>query len=187
MNTRTRFLFLGCVIFILLGLLLVALPRERLLSNEEYTPLQAYPTYYYTSFTVENADSNAVIRINLDVERGGNFSQYSTMWILYQLTQFQFEESFNITEVYNIMHSGDWSENWTVHYFWLGGILGDYILPSGEPIPPSAYVFVFWIEPEDPIMGWSATLTISLQTSILTSSPLIPTSSPLKWLFRSGL
>ena len=100
---------------------------------------------------------------------GDNFTDCTTLWILFQLLPEQFEESFNITEARYIMSQEDW-EIEDFDAFWAGWFTGHSVHPFWESVPSGAYVFVFWIEPDGPTTDWSATLTVSLRMSLL---PLI--------------
>jgi hypothetical protein len=162
-NKRIRVYAVISVVIILFGLFILSLPQERLLLQEEYTDLEFFPMYYYANFTVTSSDTNAELGISLGVDVGGNYSSYMTFWMLYQLLPEQFEEHFNITEAYESL-SG---EEWTSDAFWAGGGLGDFIFPIWDTIPTGAYVFVFWIQPDGPTTTWSATLAVSLRTSVL--------------------
>jgi len=164
-NKGRRVYAVICVVIVIFGLILVTLPLERLLYHEEYTSLEFYPQYYYTNFTVASSDPNAELSFNLDLDFGGNYTDGINTWILYQLLPEQFEESFNITDVHDIM-LGNWDID-DFGAFWAGWFSVGSIHPFWSPIPAGAYVFVFWIEPDGPTTGWSATLSLSLRTRIL--------------------
>lgn len=168
MDKRVRVFVATCAI-ILLGLYLLSIPQERLLHQEEFPSLESYPMYHYTNFTVSNSDINAEISFHLNVDSGNNFSSYMIYSILYQLHLEQFEEDFNVTEARNILTAEEWDLD-DIGAFLAGGGLGDYrngTFLTGVPIHTGTYVFVFWIEPDDAIAGWSATLTFSLSTRLL--------------------
>ncbi len=63
-------------------------------------------------------------------------------------------------------------EDWDVDdldAFWAGWYIGSFHPTSWEPVSHGSYVFVFWIEHDELPAGWSATLMVSLSTSILPS------------------
>jgi len=163
-KVRRAYAVIGIVI-VIFGLVIATLPLERLLYHEEYTSLGFYPQYYHTNFTVANSESNAELSFNLDLDFGGNYTDCVTIWILYQLLPEQFEESFNITDVHDIM-LGNWDVD-DFGAFWAGWFSVSNSPPIWSPIPAGAYVFVFWIEPDGATTGWSATLSVSLRTRIL--------------------
>ncbi len=151
---------------VVFGLLFATLPSERILLQKEYTSLEVYPTYYYTNFTVTSSDLNAELSLDLEYDPNDNYSNCLTIFALYNLSLQQFEETFNSTLVKEKMVGEDWKKS-DFGAFWAGWFVGTKSFPFGDSIPPGEYVFVFWIEPDDPITGWSATVTASLSTRLL--------------------
>jgi hypothetical protein len=149
------------ILIIPLGWTLLTLPRDRLLLQEDYTSPESYPTYYYVNFTVDNSEMNPQLSFDIELDFAGNYSSFLTSWCLYQLSPAQFEQDFNVTEVRESM-SG---ENWTHDAYWSGWFFG-YHHPFWEPIPPGEYILVFWIQPSEPVVDLSITLTASLRTSL---------------------
>ena len=143
------------VIIILFGFLIAITPFERILYNEEFTPLETYPMYYYANFTVARSDTNAKLSLDVNVDYGGN----------YQLQLEEFEENFNLSQARDTMTRDDWDVD-DLDAFWAGWYIGFYPTPW-RPVSPGSYVFVFWIELDGSTTGWSATLTVSLRTSLL--------------------
>ncbi len=166
MNKRQRLYAVLGVVIILFGLLIATYPRNRLLLQKDYTPLDFYPTYYYTNFTIASSDTNAELSFDLNLDFYNNYTSCTTIWILYQLQLEQFEGSFNLTEVRNAMMSEDWEVE-DFDAFWAGWFIGNTFFPFWEPVTSGAYVFVFWVEPHGATIDWSATLTVSLKTSLL--------------------
>lgn len=166
MNKKQRTYVALSVIIIVFGLLIASYPRERLVLHNNYTPLEFYSTYYDTNFTVASSDTNAELSFDLNLDFGDNYTSCTTVWILYQLPPEQFAESFNLTEVRDAMMSEDWDVE-DFGAFWAGWFIDSSFNPFWEPVTPGAYVFVFWVEPHGPTIGWSATLTVSLRTSLL--------------------
>jgi hypothetical protein len=173
MKKRVRIFVVTCSVFILLGFYILSIPQERLLHQQEYSSLESYPVYYYTNFNVTSSETNAELSFNLNVDVGTNLSSYMIFWLFYQLQLAQFEKNFNLTEARNEI--SDWNNlsDWdldAIGAFWAGGGRGDYMGGTDitwSPIPTDTYIFVFWIEPDEAITGWSATLAFSLRTSIL--------------------
>ncbi len=168
MNKQQRIYVVLVVVIILFGLLIATYPRERLLLQKDYTPLEFYPTYYYANFTITSSDTNAQLSFDLNLDFGDNYTSCTTSWVLYQLQPQQFEDIFNLTDVRNAMMSEDWDVD-DFDAFWAGWFIEGTFFPFWEPVPPGAYVFVFWVEPQGPTINWSATLTVTLKTSILPS------------------
>ena len=166
MNKRVRAYAVIGVVIILFGFLIATTPLERIHYSEEFTPLEIYPMYYFANFTVASSDTNAKASIDMDVDYGDNYTSYTTLWILYQLQLEEFEENFNLTQARDTMMGGDWDLE-DLDAFWAGGFAGVFPPTSWEPVSPGAYVFVFWFETDGSTTGWSATLLVSLRTSIL--------------------
>ena len=164
MNQRVRIYAVIGVIIILLGLFLVTLPQDRLILQEEYEPLELYPNYYFVNFTVMESDINAKLSFDINIDYGGNYSSTITSWILFQLTLEQFEAVFNISEAHHFMSGEDWDAD-DFGGFWAGWFIGSSY-PFWESIPSGSYVLVFWLVLDGPPAYWSATLTVSLRTSL---------------------
>jgi hypothetical protein len=169
MNKRTCTYAVICIVVIIVGFFFVTRPQERLLLSKEFTSLEYYPQYYYTNFTVLSSDTNAVITLNLNLSFTSNYSDCVTCWILFQLQPEQFEAVFNVTKANDIMASEDWTLD-DLNAFWAGWFATNRFPSLQEPIPAASYVFVFWTIPDGPTIGWSATFTVSLRTSIFPSA-----------------
>lgn len=162
MNKQVRnYLVIG-VIVILLGSILVALPRECLLLSEEYIPLDFYPSYYSANFSVAGSDLNAELSLDFDISYGGNYSIHTVFWMLYQLSQEQFENQFNITKA----HASVSGEDFDPDSYWAGWFEGQFS-PLRSSIPSGAYVLVFWVVADELATSWSMALAISLWTSLI--------------------
>ncbi|MFX0055550.1 MAG: hypothetical protein ACFFAX_13205 [Promethearchaeota archaeon] len=154
------------VIIVLLALQILSLPQERLLFNKDYTDIEFYPAYYFTSFAVASSDTNAELSFEFNIDSGENYTDCDTFWNLYHLPLEQFEVIFNITEVRGIMTGEEWDID-DLDAFWAGWFFGASSYPISESIPSGSYVLVFWIETDGPSTGWSATLTGFLRTRIV--------------------
>ena len=165
MDKRVRVYATIGIIIVVVGFLIVTTPFERLLYSEEFTPLESYPMYYYANFTVASSDTNAKISIDVDLDYGDNYTSCTTLWILYQLPLEEFEANFNLSQARDTMTREDWDLD-DLDAFWAGWYIGFYPT-SWEPVTPGSYVFVFWIELNGSTDSWSATLLVSLRTSIL--------------------
>lgn len=165
MNKQVRIYAAIGIVIILFGLFFATYPFERQLIHREYTPLEAYPTYYYTNFTVASSELNPELSFDLDLDTGDNYTDCIIIWALYNLSLDQFEDIFNSTIMQEAMSSGDWDPE-DFNAIWAGWFAGLFF-PHWNSVPPGEYVFVFWIEPDSPITGWSATFTASLRTRLL--------------------
>ena len=167
MNRRIGVYAIFGISIVVFGLLFATLPSERILLQKEYQSLEVYPTYYYTDFTLASSELNPELSLDLAYDPGDNYSNCLTIFALYNLSLEQFEESFNSTLVKETMVGENWSKS-DFGAFWAGWFAGTRSYPfGGEAIPSGEYVFVFWIEPDDPIAGWNATFTVSLSTRLL--------------------
>ena len=168
MNKRIKVYAVIGVVIILFGFLIATTPFERIHYSEEFTPLESYPMYYYANFTVDSSDTNAKLSIDVNIDYGDNYTSCTTLWILYQLPLEEFEENFNLSQARDTITGGDWDVD-DLDAFWAGWFIGFY--PTAwNPVSPGAYVFVFWFENNGSTTGWSATLLVSLRTSILPSA-----------------
>jgi hypothetical protein len=166
MNKRIRVYAVIGVAIILLGFLLATTPREWLLYSEEYTSLELYPMYYYANFTIPGGLPNTELSFDIELDFGGNYTSCGTLWILIQLQLEQFEETFNITEAHNSMSEEDWDVE-DFDAVWAGWFIGNSFFPHWESVPSGPYVLVFWFDSEGSSTDWSASLTVSLRTSLL--------------------
>jgi len=160
MVNRNRGYVIAAVIIILIGLVLIAIPRDRLILHEEYTSLESYPEFYHTNFTVSSSEVNPELILDFDIDYADSYSSYTVLWMLLQLTLEQFNEDFNITEAHSAM-SG---EDWNLDPYWHGWFTGPFS-PMRDVINPGAYTIAFWIDTDGAMSGWSVTLTATLRTS----------------------
>ncbi|MGD9396947.1 MAG: hypothetical protein PVJ05_11005 [Candidatus Thorarchaeota archaeon] len=165
MNKRTSYAVVA-VATILLGVLLATTPREQLLLYEEFTSLEFYPEYYSANFTVTSSLPNIELSFDIEIDRAGNYTDCGTLWALLHVEQEQFEETFNVTEVHDAMSTEDWDVE-DFGAIWAGWFIGNSFFPHWESIPSGPYVLVFWIDPDGPTTDWSATLSVSLRTRLL--------------------
>lgn len=172
MNKKSRDIAVLCIVIVLVAFSFATTPLVRQLNNKEYTPLELYPTYYYTDFKVAGTDLNAELSIDIRIDFGGNYGDCLTLFALYNLPLVQFEESFNVTEVSEIMKRNDW-ELADLGAIWGGWFVGSPSFISWSPVNASDYVLVFWTMYNGTATDWSATLSIFLRTRLL----LIPGTS----------
>ena len=154
------------IVIVVVGFLSATNPIELLLYREEFTHLEAYPLYHYANFTLPNSIPNPKLSLDIDMDYGNNYTSYTILWILYKLEVEEFEETFNLTRARELMMGEDWDVD-DLDAIWAGWFIGIFLPTSWEPLPSGAYVFVFWIELNGSMTGWSATLAVSLRTSIL--------------------
>jgi len=153
---------IAAVVIVLIGLVLIVIPGDRPLLLKEYTSLEPYPEFYYSNFTVSSTEANPELILDFDVDYANNYSSYTILWMLLQLTLEQFEEDFNITEAHGSMYGEDWSLDAVWH-----GWFTDFFSPLRDAILPGAYIIVFWIDTDGAMSGWSVTLIAALRTSFL--------------------
>lgn len=166
MNKKLGGIAVLCIVVVLVGLSLATTPLERSLYSKEYTPLEYYPTYYYTNFSVASSDTNAELSIDIGLDFGGNSSDCTVIWALYELPLEQFVETFNVTEADDAMATNTWEPE-DFGAVWAGWFHGGYYPQHWDPITTGGYVLVFWVKNSELTAGWSASLTLSLRTRLL--------------------
>ena len=92
--------------------------------------MEVYPTYYYTDFVVASSELNPELSFGLELDPGNNYSSCMTIFVLYNQSLEQFEESFNSTIVREAMMSEDWDLS-DFGGFWAGWFAGTRSFPSG--------------------------------------------------------
>ncbi len=155
---HTIIIGIGIIIVFIVGILQASIPRMQVIYHEEYSDIDFYPDYYVANFTITRSYYHPELIIDIDVERGDNGCSYLISWRLYNETVQDFQESFNITEAKSYFES-----------YWGGWQAGDvgFPLDMQRELPLGSYVFVFWIEPEEPASGWSVEMTLNLRTYLI--------------------
>ncbi len=159
-RVRTAILVAAMVFF---GLIIASQPHRQVITYREYANIEAYPDFYYASFTITRPDLSPSASILLMIDYGGNYAGYEVYFKLYSMLPSEFNESFNITQADRDM----FSVNQVPEPIWEGGGQGMIGNSFEGSINAGSYVFVFWIKQNVTTSGWSATLTISEITSLL--------------------
>lgn len=148
----------GILIIVIVGLFLASIPRVQVIHQEDYSDFDFYPEYYVTNFTIKPTHNHPEIIIDIDVERPMDSGSYLISWRLYNQTLETFQESFNISESKESLDG-----------YWGGWQTNDISFPldPGEELPVGSYVFVFWIERDNPTSGCSVEIKLSLRTYLI--------------------
>ena len=157
MNRRKGLTFaIGVILLVSLTLTFELMkPRTRILYQVEDLEMDFYPEYHLTTFELLESEKNPFLIIDIDLNRNQDFTEFVLQFQVYLFTVAEFESTFNIT---------DYGSEYAV----LGGWF------STEPPTFEAqlvsitgpFVFVFWINPEGSPSGWTADVTIYLQSTL---------------------
>ncbi|MBD3159292.1 MAG: hypothetical protein GF309_10930 [Candidatus Lokiarchaeota archaeon] len=148
----------GILIIVVVGLFLASMPRVQVIHQEDYSDFDFYPEYYVTNFTIKPTYNHPELIIDIDVERPIESGSHLISWRLYNKTLEDFQESFNISESKESL-DGYWGG-------WQANDIG-FPLDPHEELPVGSYVFVFWIERDNPASGYTVDITLSLRTYLI--------------------
>ncbi|MBS3795136.1 MAG: hypothetical protein KGY80_09575 [Candidatus Thorarchaeota archaeon] len=148
----------GILIIVIVALFLASIPRVQVIHHKEYSDFDFYPEYYVTNFTIKPTHNHPELIIDIDVEHPMDSGSYLISWRLYNETLETFQESFNLSESKEGL-DGYWGG-------WQTNDIG-FPLDPQEELPVGSYVFVFWIERDNPTSGWTVEITLSLRTYLI--------------------
>ncbi len=158
MNRRKGLTF-AIVVILLISLTLtfeLMKPRTRVLYQVEDLEMDFHPEYHLTTFTLLESEKNPFLIIDIDLNRNQDFTEFILHFQVYPFSVDEFESTFNITD-YGSEHAviGGW-------FSMEPPIFQGHLVPI-----PGPFVFVFWINPEGSPSGWTADVTISLQSTLI--------------------
>ncbi len=158
------FSVIAALVILVVGLLIVFIPREPPLAYTHFTNLEEYPHYYYVNFTVQQATDDTALVLDLRIDRTNTPVSFYLREQLYQVTLTGFQTAFNITEAADDSPAIVRSLNPIMNN---GGTYTG-VVHTERSISEGQYVYVFWIVPSGIDSGWSATIEIHLDRFSIT-------------------